>query len=132
MLNITRLREMIDLANCLKFESFKIIALKQFSKLANSTIVKENERLAFVTNNLEKTKKDKCEMLYVQNYEENRKFLFITYLHNDKNKQFEKITFYFKLKFTYLEFYNMSNNFNSQQHLITMTKKLLSSTISLT
>jgi len=65
ILNTTRLREMIDLANCLKFKSFKIIALKQFLKLTNSTIVKENERLAFVTNDLKKTKKNKCEMLYV-------------------------------------------------------------------
>ena len=64
MLDITRLREMIDLANHLRFKSFKIIVLKQFLKLVNLTIVKENEKLAFVTNDLEKIRKNRCEILY--------------------------------------------------------------------
>ncbi len=64
MLDITRLREMIDLANYLEFKSFKIIVLKQFSKLVDLTIVKGNEKLAFVTNDLEKIRKNRCEILH--------------------------------------------------------------------
>jgi len=132
MLDTTRLREMANLANYLRFESFKIIALKQFPKLANSSIVRENEKLALVTNDLEKIRKDKCEMSHAQNYEEDRKFLFITHLHDNKYKQFERITFYFKLRFTYLKFYEMSNNFNSQKNLTIATRELLSLAFRLT
>jgi len=114
MLDTTRLREMVDLANYLRFESFEIIVLKQFSKLIDLTIVRENEKLAFVTNDLEKIRKNKCEILHAQNYEKDRKFLFITHLHNDKDKQFKEITFYFRLRFTYLKFYKMSNDSNLQ------------------
>lgn len=57
ILNITTLREIIDFANCLKFESFEIIALKQFSKLVDLTIIRENEKFALVINDLEKSKK---------------------------------------------------------------------------
>lgn len=77
ILDITRLREMANLVNHLRFKSFEIIALKRFSKLVDSPIVKGNEKPAFVTNDLGKIRKDKCEMLYAQNYEENRKFLFL-------------------------------------------------------
>lgn len=62
MLDTTRLREMVDLANHLGFESFEIIVLKQFSKLVDSTIVRGNEKLAFVTNGLGKIRKDRCEI----------------------------------------------------------------------
>ncbi len=132
MLDTTRLREMTDLVNRLKFESLEIIALKQFSKSADSTIVEENERSALVTNDSEEIRKDRCEMSHVQNYEENHKFLFITHLYDDRNEQFEGITFYFRLRFTYLKFYDMSDDSNSQQHLTTVTEESLSSTFSLT
>ncbi len=89
MLDTTRLREITNLVNLLRFESFEIIALKQFLKLIDSTIVKGNERFAFVTNDLEEIRKNRCEMPHAQNYEENRKFLFITYLHENRDKQFE-------------------------------------------
>ena len=132
ILDTTRLRELIDLVNRLRFESFEITALKQFSKSADSTIIRENEKLTLVTDDSEKIRKDKCEILHTQNYEEDRKFLFITHLLDNKYEQFEKITFYFKLKFIYLKFYKMSNDFNSQQNLTTTTEKLLSSTFRLT
>lgn len=132
ILDITISRDMIDLANCLEFKSFKIIALKQFPKLVDLTIIRENKRLAFVTNDLGKSRKDKCETPHVQNFEKDRKFLYITHLHDDRDKQFEGITFYFRLKSTYLKFYEMSNDFNSQHHLTRATRELLFSTFRLT
>ena len=62
-------------------------------------------------------------MLYIQNYGKNRKFLFITHLHDDKNKQFKKITFYFKLRFRYLKFYEMLNDFNFLKNAIAFKKQ---------
>ena len=132
MLDTTRLREMVDLANHLRFESFEIIALKQFPKLVDPTIVRGNEKLALVTNGLGKIRKDRCEIPHAQNYEEDRKFLFITHLHNDRDEQFKGITFYFRLRSTYLKFYEMSNDSNLQQHLTTTIGDLLSPIFRLT
>lgn len=125
MLDTTRLREMTDLANRLGFESPEITALKQFSKSADSTIVGGNERSALVTDGSGKIRKDRCGMSHVQNYEEDRKFLFITHLYDDRNEQSERITSYFRLRFTYLKFYGMPNDSNSQQHLTTVTGESL-------
>ncbi len=111
ILDTTRLREITDLAKYLEFE---IIVLKQFPKLADSPIVRENKKSALVTDGLGKIGKDRCKMLYAQNNEEDCKFLFITYLHKNRYKQFEKITFYFRLRSTYLKFYKMLDNFNLQ------------------
>lgn len=132
ILDTTTSREMANLANCLGFESSDIIALKQFPKLANPTIVRGNERPALVTNDLGEPRKDRCETPHVQNYEEDRKFLYITHLHDDRDEQSKGITSYFRLKFTYLKFYEMSNDSNPQHHLTTTTRELLSSTFRLT
>lgn len=64
ILNITRLREMTDLVNHLRFKSFEIIVLKQFSKSADASIVRGNEKSALVTNDSEKIRKDRCGMSY--------------------------------------------------------------------
>ncbi len=132
MSDTTRLREMADLADCLGFESSEITALKQFSKSADPTIVGGNERPALVTDGPGETRKDRCGMPHVQNYEEDRKFLFITHLHDDRDEQFEGITSYFRLRSTYLKFYGMPDDSNPQQHLTTVTGELLSPAISLT
>ncbi len=65
ILDITILREITDLANCLRFELFEIILLKQFLKLTDLTIARENKRSALVTNSLEKFRKDRCKTLYI-------------------------------------------------------------------
>lgn len=90
-------------------------------------IVKENKKSAIVTDDSEKIKKNKYRMSHTQNYKNDHKFLFITHLHDDKDEQFKKITFYFKLRFMYLKLYEMLNSFNSQQNLTTVTEELLSS-----
>ena len=108
-MNITKSREIINFVNRLKFEFFKITALKQYSNFTDSTAITENNKFSFVTTDSEEIIKERFEILRVQSYKENRKFLFITYLHNDKNEQFKKITFFFRLKFVYLNFYDVLN-----------------------
>jgi hypothetical protein len=47
--NTTKLREMTDLANRLRFEFFDIIALKQYPNSADSTAIIENNEPILVT-----------------------------------------------------------------------------------
>jgi len=97
MINIdeTMLRDFANLTNQLNFKSFKIIALKQCLK---STIAKarfEKSKSLLITNNVNEIKKRRCELSRVKNYVKNGEFLFVNYLHNEKKKQDEKITFFF-------------------------------------
>ena len=84
--DITRLREIADLANRLGFESSEITALKQFPKLADPIIVRGNEKPALVTDSPGEIRKDRYRILYIYNYEEDRKFLFIIHLLNNRYK----------------------------------------------
>ena len=85
MLDTTRLHEMADLANHLGFESSEITALKRLSQSADPSRVRRNERATLVTEGLGEFKKHRCGLLlpHVPNYEEGRRFLFITNLHHD-------------------------------------------------
>jgi len=132
MLDTTRLREMADLANHLGFESSEITALKQFPKSADPPIVRGNEKPALVTDGSGEISKDRCGMPHAQNYEEDRKFLFITHLHDNRYEQSEGITSYFRLRSTYLKFYGMPDDSNPQQNLTTATGELLSPAFRLT
>jgi len=132
MLDTTKLREMADLANRLGFESSEITALKQFPKSADPPIVRGNEKPALVTEGPGETRKDRCGMPHVQNYEEDRKFLFITHLHDDRDEQSEGITSYFRLKSTYLKFYGLPDDSNPQHHLTTATGESVSPAFRLT
>jgi len=132
ILDTMRLREMADLANRLGFESSEITALKQFPKSANPTIVRGNEKPALVTDGPGEIRKDRCGMPHTQNYEEDRKFLFITHLHEDRDEQSEGITSYFRLRSMYLKFYGMPDDSNPQKNLTTATGELLSPAFRLT
>ena len=77
---------MADLANRLGFESSEITALKQFPKSVDPIIVRGNEKPALIIDSLGEIRKDRYGIQHTQNYEENRKFLFITYLYNDRYK----------------------------------------------
>lgn len=132
ILDTTRLREMADLAHHLGFESSEITALKQFPKSADPPILRGNEKPALVTDGPGEIRKDRCGLPYAQNYEEDRKYLFITHLHDDRYEQSEGITSYFRLRSTYLKFYGMPDDFNPQQNLITATGDLLSPAFRLT
>lgn len=65
ILNITKLREIVNFINRLRFKSFEIIVLKQFLKFANLPIIKKNEKSALVTESLEKIKKNRYGILYI-------------------------------------------------------------------
>ena len=121
MLDTTRLCEMADLVNHLRFESSKIIILKQLSKSADLMLVRENKKSTLVMDGPGKIRKDRCGMPHAQNYEEDCKFLFITHLHDNRYEQSEGITSYFRVRSMYLKFYGMPEESNPQQNLTTVT-----------
>ncbi|KAL2044423.1 hypothetical protein N7G274_003128 [Stereocaulon virgatum] len=132
ILDTTTSREMADLANCLGFESSEITALKQFPKSADPTMASGNERPALVTDGPEEPRKDRCGTPHVQNYEEDRRFLYLTHLHDDRDEQSEGITSYFRLRSTYLKFYGKPDDSNPQHYFTTATGELSSPTFRLT
>ena len=113
-LDTTRLREMADLANRLGFESSEIAALKKFPKSADPTVERGNEKPALVTDGPGEIRKDRCGMPRAQSYEEDRKFLFINHLHDERNEQSEAITSYFRLRSTYLKFFGIPDDSNPE------------------
>lgn len=124
-LDTMRLCQMADLANRLGFESSEITALTQFPKSTDPMIVRGNEKPAIVTDGPGEIRKDRYGVPHTQNYEEDRKFLFIIHLHDDRDEQSEGITSYFRLRSTYLKFYGMPDGSNPQQNLTTATEELL-------
>jgi len=127
ILNTAKLREMIDLVNRLSFELSEIRVLQQYSRSQKTSVATENNRSMLITDDSEETRRERCEMSHIQSYEENRKFLFITHLHDDRNEQSERITLFFRLRFVYMKFYDMSCDVidttidsSSQLHLITV------------
>lgn len=80
------MRNFVNLINRLNFESFKIIALKQYLKL---TIIKakfKKSKSLLVINNVNKIKKQRYKLLCVKNYIKNSKFLFVNYFYIEKKK----------------------------------------------
>jgi len=128
IVDTTKLREMADLANWLGFQSSDIIALKQYPNSAESTAVIEINRPILVTAGPGETREQRCGMPHNQSYEDDRKFLFLTYLHDDRDEQSEGITSFFRLRSVYLNFYGMPSHAirtidrsSSQQHLTPVT-----------
>ena len=126
MLNTAKLREMIDLANRLGFEPPAIRALQQYSRSQETPEATGNNRPMLVTDGPGETRRERCGMPHIQSYEEDRKFLFITHLHDDRNEQSEGITSFFRLRSVYMKFYGMpcdvidtAIDSSSQQHLST-------------
>ena len=85
ILATTTLREMADLANHLGFGSSEITALEKVPKSVDSLIVRGKEKSALVTDGLGEIRKDKYEMPYAQDYEDNSDFLFFTHLHDNRH-----------------------------------------------
>jgi len=126
MLNTAKLRELIDLANRLGFEPPAIRALQQYSRSQETPEATGNNRPMLVTDGPGETRRERCGMPHIQSYEEDRKFLFITHLHDDRNEQSEGITSFFRLRSVYMKFYGMpcdvidtAIDSSSQQHLST-------------
>jgi len=137
MVDTTKLREMADLADQLGFESPEIAALKQYSKSEESVMVTQNDRPLLVTDGPGEARQERCGMPHIQSYEEDRKYLFISHLHDDRDEQAEGITSFFRLRSVYLKFLGIREpvntvrttvNFDLQEHLVSVTENLLSST----
>jgi len=126
ILNTAKLREMADLADRLGFESPEIRALQQYPRSQETAVATGNNRPVLVTDGPGETRRERCGMPYIQSYEEDRKFLFITHLHDDRNEQSEGITSFFRLRSVYLKFYGMPRDAvnttidSSSQHLSTL------------
>ena len=82
--------------------------IKQCSKSTITRARFEESKSLLVTNNANKIKKQRCELLRLKNYVKNNEFLFVNYLHNEKKKQDEEITFFFARKFVYFAFFERS------------------------
>lgn len=108
--NITRLRDMIDLANRLGFESFEISALREYSKFVDLTVPIENHKSFLVTEGPGETKKYKCDTPRIEDYEENQQHLFIRHLHDDRHEQGERVTCFFRFKSMYLKFFGVPSS----------------------
>ena len=131
-LDTIRLRKMADLASRLGFKSSEITALKQFLKSVDPTLVREDEKPTLIMDGPEEIRKDRCGILHTQNYEEDRQFLFITHLLDNRYEQSEGITSYFRLRSTYLKFYVMPEESKPQQNLTTAKRELSSLALRLT
>ena len=46
----------------------------------------KSSKSLLIINNSKKMKRERYKILYIQSYKQNYKFLFITYLYNDRNK----------------------------------------------
>ncbi len=127
ILDTAKLREMIDLANQLGFEPPEIRALQQYSQSQETPVATVNNKPMLITDGPGQTKRERCGMPHNQSYEEDRIFLFITHLHDDRNEQSEGITSFFRLRSVYMKFYGMpcdvidtAIDSSSQQHLSTV------------
>ena len=131
-----KLREMADLAAQLGFESPEITTLKQYPKSEDSMIITGSNRPFLVTDGPGEAKKERYGMPRIQNYEEDRKYLFISHLHDDRDEQGEGITSFFRLRSIYLKFLGIPEpvnavgtmiNLDRPEHLVSVTGSLLSS-----
>ena len=136
MTDTTKLREMADLADRLGFESSEINVLKQHPTSTDSTTEAGNDKPLLVTQGPGEAKKDRYGMPHTQNYDGDRKFLFIACLHGNRNGRAEGITSFFRLRSVYLSFYGMPGlsdaagtvgDFNPGQSHIPVTRRPFSS-----
>jgi hypothetical protein len=89
MIDTTKLHEMADLTDQLRFEFSEIAALKQYLKSEESVMVTQNNRPLLITDDSDEARQKRCEMSHIQSYEENHKYLFISHLHDNKDEQTE-------------------------------------------
>ena len=129
MVNTSMLREMADLANQLGFGSSEITALRQYPKSADSAMATGNSRPILVTVGPGETKKERCGMPHIRSYHDDRQFLFVSHLHDDRNEQSEGITSFFRLRSVYSNFYGIPgyalqmDQANPEEHLASPTEE---------
>lgn len=110
MVDTRKLREMADLVNRLGFQSSEITALKQHPNSTGSAAVTGNNRPILVKAGPGETRKERCGMPHIQSYQDDRKFVFIPHLHDNRNEQSEGITSFSRLRSVYSDFYGTPGN----------------------
>ena len=105
--NTSSLREMAELASRLGFESAEISALREHPKSADFAGLSVNHRPSLVTEGPEKAPKYRCGIPPVEDYEGNRKYMSMPYLHDNRDKQGEGIAYLFRFRSMYLKFFGM-------------------------
>lgn len=85
-INSSSFREMIDLASRLSFESVEISVLKEHPKSADFMGLSANHRPSLITEGFEKTSKYRYGISFIEDNEENRKYMFIPYLHDKRHE----------------------------------------------
>ena len=102
-----RLREMADLATRLGFQSSEISALREYPKSANSAVTTESHSPFLVTDGPGEAERCRCGIRRTQDYEENRQYMFIRHLHDNRYEQGEGITCFFRFRSMYWKFFGV-------------------------
>ena len=110
VVSIAILRNLNELAQRLNFECFQILMLLQYFKTRDFEFHNKNDKSLLIIDIEDELKTNKCELFYNRNYEQNRKFLFVAHLQNDKNEQIENITIFFRMQELYLSCYDSIND----------------------
>ena len=84
--DITKLGKIANLANRLGFKSFKVTALIEYPSSAELDAATGNNRPVLVTVGPKEIKKERYGMPRIQSYYDDRKFLFVTYLYDDRSE----------------------------------------------
>ena len=109
----TSLRKMADLASRLGFESSEIGASKDHPASIYSTALNENHRPFLVTEGPKEAQKYRYGILRIEDHEENRKYMFIPYLYENRDEQGEGITYFYRLRSVYLKFFDIPDQGSS-------------------
>ena len=86
VINIATLRNLNNFVQRLNFECSKILTFQQYLKVRNFEFNDKDDKSLLIINIENEIKMNKCKLSHNQNYEQNHKFLFIIYLHDDKNE----------------------------------------------
>jgi len=109
LIDKSRLRDLTDLANKLDFQFMQIIALRNQSKIAFMADKDVSEKSRLVTDNSDKSRKNRCGISRAYYYKQNRCSFFIHYLHEVRNEQSNNITNFFRIRSVYLKFFGTYN-----------------------
>lgn len=99
------MREFADLAEYLGFESPEIITLKEYRPARDTRDLSESSKPLLVTDGTGVKKKRRYRLPSVEEYVEDREFLFINHLYNVDKEQGEGITSFFVRKSIYSIFF---------------------------
>ena len=105
LIDKSRLRDLADLADELGFQSMQITTLRTQPKIATEADKGASEKPRLVTDGSGESKKDRCGIPRVYQYEQDRCSFFIHYLHEARNEQSNEITSFFRMRSVYLKFF---------------------------